>query len=155
MASSSDKGGQMVDLATLSLPQLSQLKKQLDTELEHLTSSFQSLRSAQTRFKDCLKSINTGLQNGSTEKPILVPLTSSLYVTGTLADIKNVLVDVGTGFYVEKSTDDAKEFYDRKIKDLEKNLKDLETIVTGKSNNLRVIEDGERDMLLSHVLGTR
>lgn len=72
-----------------------------------------------------------------------MPLTSSLYVTGTLADVKTVLVDVGTGFYVEKSTDDAKEFYDRKIKDLEANLKDLETIVNGKSNNLRVVEDGE------------
>lgn len=64
-------------------------------------------------------------------------------MTGTLADVKTVLVDVGTGFYVEKTTDDAKDFYDRKIKDLEANLKDLEAIVTGKSNNLRVIEDGE------------
>lgn len=79
-----------------------------------------------------------------------MPLTSSLYVTGTLVDVKNVLVDVGTGFYVEKSTDDAKEFYDRKIKDLEKNLKDLEAIVTGKSNNLRVIEDGACGLLMKH-----
>lgn len=59
-----------------------------------------------------------------------------------------MLVDVGTGFYVEKSTDDAKDFYDRKIKDLETNLKDLEAIVTGKSNNMRVIEDGEWTYLL-------
>jgi prefoldin alpha subunit len=35
-------------------------------------------------------------------KPILVPLTTSLYVPGTLADPDNVIVDVGTGFYVEK-----------------------------------------------------
>ena len=35
-------------------------------------------------------------------KPILVPLTASLYVPGTLADTDNVIVDVGTGFYVEK-----------------------------------------------------
>ena len=31
-----------------------------------------------------------------------MPLTSSLYVPGTLADTENVIVDVGTGFYVEK-----------------------------------------------------
>ena len=37
-----------------------------------------------------------------TGKPILVPLTTSLYVPGTLADPENVIVDVGTGFYVEK-----------------------------------------------------
>ena len=36
------------------------------------------------------------------EKPILVPLTTSLYVPGTLADTENVIVDVGTGFFVEK-----------------------------------------------------
>jgi hypothetical protein len=35
-------------------------------------------------------------------KPILVPLTTSLYVPGTLADKENVIVDVGTGFYIEK-----------------------------------------------------
>jgi hypothetical protein len=36
------------------------------------------------------------------EKSILVPLTNSLYVKGQLADPDHVLVDVGTGFYVEK-----------------------------------------------------
>jgi len=35
-------------------------------------------------------------------KPLLVPLTTSLYVPGTLADTPNVIVDVGTGYYVEK-----------------------------------------------------
>jgi len=35
-------------------------------------------------------------------KQILVPLTQSLYVPGTLADNKHVIVDVGTGYYVEK-----------------------------------------------------
>lgn len=37
-----------------------------------------------------------------TGKPILVPLTTSLYVPGELADTENVIVDIGTGFYVEK-----------------------------------------------------
>ena len=35
-------------------------------------------------------------------KRILVPLTTSLYVPGILADTERVIVDVGTGFYVEK-----------------------------------------------------
>lgn len=35
-------------------------------------------------------------------KPLLVPLTSSLYVPGKLADPENVLVDVGARYYVEK-----------------------------------------------------
>ena len=54
-----------------------------------------------------MRSINEGVI-GSKEKgtdgkdDILVPLTSSLYVKGSLADREKVLVDVGTGFYVEK-----------------------------------------------------
>ncbi|KAF2088757.1 Prefoldin alpha subunit [Saccharata proteae CBS 121410] len=146
-------GGQTVDLTQLSTPQLSQLKKQLDSELEHLTSSFQSLRSAQAKFRDCLKSISVGLTSKSADKPILVPLTSSLYVPGTIADVEKVIVDVGTGFYVEKTAADAQDFYSRKIKDLEANLKDLETIVTGKSNNLRVIEDVLRQKVLASQSG--
>jgi hypothetical protein len=31
-----------------------------------------------------------------------VPLTSSLYVPGKLTDVENVVVDVGTGYYVKK-----------------------------------------------------
>lgn len=35
-------------------------------------------------------------------KRILVPLTTSLYVPGVLVNLERVMVDVGTGFYVEK-----------------------------------------------------
>ena len=38
----------------------------------------------------------------SADRPVLVPLTTSLYVPGALADSESVIVDVGTGFYVEK-----------------------------------------------------
>ncbi|GKT48403.1 prefoldin subunit 5 [Colletotrichum spaethianum] len=39
----------------------------------------------------------------SSEKSVLVPLTNSLYVRGELSDPKHVIVDIGTGFYVEKA----------------------------------------------------
>lgn len=34
-------------------------------------------------------------------KPALIPLTGSLFVPATLASVDKVLVDVGTGYYVE------------------------------------------------------
>lgn len=59
-----------------------------------------------------MRSINDGVigktkgeskEGGSGEDgTILVPLTSSLYVRGKLADRNKVIVDVGTGYYVEK-----------------------------------------------------
>lgn len=36
---------------------------------------------------------------------ILVPLTASLYVPGTLDDANEVLVDIGTGYFVEVSSE--------------------------------------------------
>lgn len=145
---------QQIDLTTLTTPQLTQVKKQLDDELEHLTSSFQQLRAAQNKFRECLRCIGVGVGKEVEGKPILVPLTTSLYVPGQLADTENVIVDVGTGFYVEKSTKDATKFYEAKVEEIGSNLKDLEIIVNNKSNSLRVVEDVLRQKVLSSNAGT-
>ena len=50
-----------VDLGSLSAQQLSQVKKQLDDEVQHLTNSYQNLRAAQQKFRDCVASIKKGV----------------------------------------------------------------------------------------------
>jgi hypothetical protein len=50
-----------VDILTLSAPQLSSLQSRLSQEVEHLTTSYTRLRSAQARFRDCIASIRTGV----------------------------------------------------------------------------------------------
>jgi len=141
---------QTTDLTSLSAQQLSQVKKQLDDELEHLTNSFTQLRAVQAKFRECIKSIASGVTPKDERKPILIPLTASLYLSGVLADTSNVIVDVGTGFYVEKTSEEATKFYDRKVEELGANLKDLERIVQGKSSNLRIVEDVLREKILNN-----
>lgn len=51
------------------MQQLSSVKKQLDDELEHLTTSFTKLRAAQTKFQDCRKSIENGLESRNDGQP--------------------------------------------------------------------------------------
>ena len=46
---------------------------------------------------------------------MLVPITSSLYVPGETSKLDTVLIDVGTGYYIEKSGPEAQAFLDRKI----------------------------------------
>ncbi|OJJ49707.1 hypothetical protein ASPZODRAFT_128217 [Penicilliopsis zonata CBS 506.65] len=151
---SDDAPAGSVNITSLPVPQLRSLQSRLTTELEHLTTSHAKLRAAQSKFRDCVRSINDGVI-GSEKKEtqgrddILVPLTSSLYVKGKLTDREKVLVDVGTGFYVEKTTAKAIDFYNGKVKDLEANLQDLEKIVQGKSTHLRVVEDVLRQKVLS------
>ncbi|KAF7187329.1 putative prefoldin subunit 5 [Pseudocercospora fuligena] len=145
----SGQQGQQIDLAQLAPQQLSQVKKQLDDEVQHLSTSYQNLRTAQQKFRECKTSIDNGVAKSASDKALLVPLTSSLYVPGVLADTETVLVDVGTGFFVEKSTSDAQKFYDGKIEELGKNIKDLENIVNSKANNLRVVEEVLRQKMLA------
>ena len=88
-----------------------------------------------------------------------------------MTDREKVLVDVGTGFYVEKvwlektrrrcsinegawtfadwsfclvqTAEKAIVFYNDKVKGLDENLQELEKIVQGKSQQLRIVEEGE------------
>jgi prefoldin alpha subunit len=133
-----------VNLDSLNAQQLTQVKKQLDDELEHLTSSFSQLHAAQSKFRDCLRCVQGGKSPAlQQDKNILVPLTNSLYVRGTLSSASHVIVDVGTGFYVEKDIASAATFYENKVSEVGNSIKELEAIVQNKNNNLRVVEDGE------------
>lgn len=111
--------------------------------------AFSSTR--QSRYLDPHPSLTVN----PTETPLLVPLTSSLYVPATLNKSKpnTVLVDVGTGFYVEKSTADAIKFYNGKVEDLSKNLAEIEKAVGSKNESLRVVEDVLRQKVLAGEQG--
>lgn len=137
-----------VNLDTLNTQQLTQVKKQLDEELEHLTSSFTQLHAAQSKFRECLRCVQGGRTSALQENnPILVPLTNSLYVRGNLTNASHVVVDVGTGFYVEKDIKSAAQFYENKVGEVGGSVKELEAIVQTKSNNLRVVEEVLRQKL--------
>ncbi|XP_072480729.1 prefoldin subunit 5-like [Notamacropus eugenii] len=47
---------------------------------------------------------------------------SSMYVPGKLHAVEHVVIDVGSDFYVEKSADDTKDFFKRKIDFLTKQM---------------------------------
>ncbi|ERS98016.1 uncharacterized protein SPSK_03601 [Sporothrix schenckii 1099-18] len=136
-----------VNLDSLSPQQLSAVKKQLDEEVEHLSTSFSQLMAAQGKFKECLRCVQGKPREAG--KNVLVPLTNSLYVGGTLSDPDHVIVDVGTGFYVEKGTKRAAQFYEDKIKELTGSIQELEAIVQNKTSTLRVVEEVLRQKVLA------
>ncbi|WP_256628147.1 prefoldin subunit alpha, partial [Vibrio parahaemolyticus] len=49
-----------------------------------------------------------------------------MYVPGKLHDVEHVLIDVGTGYYVEKTAEDAKDFFKRKIDFLTKPMEKIQ-----------------------------
>uniref|UniRef100_A0A8C7C9B8 Prefoldin subunit 5 n=4 Tax=Salmoninae TaxID=504568 RepID=A0A8C7C9B8_ONCKI len=112
-----------VNLTELSLPQLEGLKTQLEQETEFLTSSIGQLKVVQTKYVEAKDSLSVLNKNNAGE---LLKLPWFMYVPGTLNDVEHVLVDVGTGYYVEKNVNDTKEFFKRKIDFLTKQIEKIQ-----------------------------
>ncbi|KAL2939046.1 putative prefoldin subunit 5 [Bienertia sinuspersici] len=112
------------EMEKMNVDQLKMVKEQSDAELNLLQESLGNIRTATTR----LEHASTALQDLSVRpqgKQMLVPLTASLYVPATLDDALNVLVDVGTGYFVEKTMVEGKEYCQRKINLLKSNHEQL------------------------------
>ncbi|KAL5594552.1 hypothetical protein BROUX41_001477 [Berkeleyomyces rouxiae] len=151
--SSSQGQGQSVSVDSLDAQQLSMLKKQITEDLEHLSASFTSLNAAHSKFKESLRCVQERAKAPEESESAMVPLTTSLYVRGMLEDKKRVLIDIGTGFLVEKDLDDAIKYYELKIKDLSKSLKELETIITQKTMSVQAVEDALRQKMMAAQAG--
>ncbi|KGB77206.1 prefoldin alpha subunit [Cryptococcus deuterogattii R265] len=130
---------QQVQLTDLNAVQLQEVKKQLDQELDHLTTSYSQLKQAQTKFKSCIANVDE-LSPTSKGKEVLIPLTSSLYVPGKLTDVENVVIDVGTGYYIKKTKAEATTHYTSKSEFVQTNLDTLQQSIETKQNNVQSVQ---------------
>ncbi|XP_019163707.1 PREDICTED: probable prefoldin subunit 5 [Ipomoea nil] len=140
MASSKGPGGAAAaaaaaaaELEKLSVEQLKAVKEQTDLEVNLLRDSLNNIKTATAR----LGVASTALSDLSLRpqgKKMLVPLTASLYVPGTLDDADKVLVDIGTGYYVEKTMAEGKDYCERKINLLQSNYDQLLDVTTKKKS---------------------
>ncbi|KAH7856561.1 hypothetical protein Vadar_002829 [Vaccinium darrowii] len=126
-------GGTVVEIDKLSVEQLKSLKEQADLEVNVLQDSLNNIRTATSR----LEAASTALHDLSLRpqgKKMLVPLTASLYVPGKLDDADKVLVDVGTGYFIEKTMAEGKDYCERKINLLKSNYDQLLEVATKKKS---------------------
>jgi len=63
---------------------------------------------------------------------MLVPLTSAMYVQGTLESTDNLLVDIGTGYFAEKTLGEATEFCRRKVAMLKERIENTAGVLREK-----------------------
>ncbi|BAT11403.1 prefoldin subunit 5 [Oryza sativa Japonica Group] len=122
-----------IEVEKLSVEQLKALKEQTDLEVNLLQDSLTKIRSAATRLENASAALHD-LSLRPKGKKMLVPLTASLYVPGTLDDSEKVLVDVGTGYFIEKTMTEGKEYCERKINLLKSNFDELVEMATKKKN---------------------
>eukprot|EP00568_Trieres_chinensis_P004363 CAMPEP_0183302940 /NCGR_PEP_ID=MMETSP0160_2-20130417/8552_1 /TAXON_ID=2839 ORGANISM="Odontella Sinensis, Strain Grunow 1884" /NCGR_SAMPLE_ID=MMETSP0160_2 /ASSEMBLY_ACC=CAM_ASM_000250 /LENGTH=170 /DNA_ID=CAMNT_0025465775 /DNA_START=108 /DNA_END=620 /DNA_ORIENTATION=- len=139
--------GGSIDLDSLSIDQLSQLRTQEEGRLQNLTARYQQLRAARAKLATAKSSLTT-LSPSTADSEIMVPLTASLYCPGRIKDPNRVMVELGTGFYVERSAKEAGSFLERRIKLVDSNSENVMKVVQVTQGNVRNITDAMQGKML-------
>eukprot|EP00933_Yihiella_yeosuensis_P053611 TRINITY_DN51885_c0_g1_i1.p1 TRINITY_DN51885_c0_g1~~TRINITY_DN51885_c0_g1_i1.p1 ORF type:complete len:162 (-),score=48.61 TRINITY_DN51885_c0_g1_i1:209-694(-) len=127
-----------VSLANASPQQLNVVKQQLEQEIKSLMNNLGALQDASMRFENSMDTIKS-LCPENQDKPMLIPLTSSLYIDGVMTNTKTVTVDVGTGYFIEMSVEKANKFCNRRMNLLKDNCNKVEKVIKDKRKNLDTI----------------
>ncbi|CAG9318694.1 unnamed protein product [Blepharisma stoltei] len=138
-----------MDAETLSPQQLHAIKGQLEEELEKLTTSFAQLRHARTKYM----ASRTALEDLEA-RDVLVPLTASVYVPGRLIEPNKVMVEIGTGYFVEKTRDGGKEFCERKMKMLRENMDKVSNYINQRRKTLDLVVQTLQKKIKEQQAGT-
>ncbi|KAL0881609.1 hypothetical protein ABMA27_001436 [Loxostege sticticalis] len=124
-------GMHQIDLSKLNLHQLAQLKQQLD-QLNVFQDSLQTLKIAQGKFVESGESVEK-ITPQTKGKTVLVPLTGSMYVPGTIIDTDNVIIDIGTGYYAQKDIEGGKDYFKRKVQFVTEQMEKIQQLGIEKS----------------------
>merc|ERR550514_412335 len=130
------EGKEGINLFALSLEQLNQLKQSIEEELQGLQGAIQQLQVSRNKLTTSKESLGK-LESTPEGTSMLVPITSSLYVPGETAKLDTILVDVGTGYFIEKSIPEAQAFLNRKMALIESQASNVQTAAQYKQQNLQ------------------
>lgn len=149
-SSSSNDGGNAVNIDTMSLDQLNSVKQQQESRLEQLTAQFHQLRAVSARLSTAKSSLSSIPVNGpdGEGREIMIPLTESLYAPGKIVEPNKVLVELGAGFFVEKSAKDALKVLERKGKVVDANSDNIMAAAEASSANVRAVQQAMQGKIM-------
>mmetsp|Transcript_9198 Transcript_9198/g.11502 ORF Transcript_9198/g.11502 Transcript_9198/m.11502 type:complete len:184 (+) Transcript_9198:136-687(+) len=127
-----------IPIATLPIQALNKLKKQVEDQYKWYVSNRDTLKIAKQRYQGAGDALDVFVDTNN-DKETLIPLTDSLYVPGKIKTSK-VLVDIGVGYYAERTPKQAKGYYDRKVKFVEQRIKDVQKKIDETENSLQQIQ---------------
>ena len=119
----------------LSIEQLHTLRQQHEEEIQEMQKQLDSLAQARNRFLSAKSSLNDIAETPS-DNFLYVPLSSSLYVPGHVVNPDKVMVELGTGYFCEKTISEAKDLIDRKSQLITKSIETIEGVGINKKKNL-------------------
>ena len=126
-----------VPIEKLSVEQLNYVGQQIEKEIKNYSQYYSSLRAVNNKYLDNKEYIKQLKEYK--HKEILVQMTSSLYIPGKSTDVKKLMIEIGTNFFVETTIEKADKFCDRRIENLKKNMNEIDKIIQDKNDQLNVV----------------
>ena len=137
---SQQRGATTAQLHQFSVEQLKSLKEGMDQDIGALGRAYESLRAARNRFGDSKQYLDT-FKTYQQDQELLVPLSSSLYVPGKITDTSKVLVDVGTGYYIQQSVPRAQDFFGKRMAQMKESMDQISEAIQQKQKQQNQLID--------------
>ena len=140
---------QPIPITELPIQSLRQLQQQVTESYEYISRNLATLKMARNRFNGS-KVILDSYTETNNDKQTLIPLTDSLYVPGYLHTNK-VLVDLGVGYFAERTPKQAQQYFDRKVKFVQNKIDQLSAKMNEASNSKEQIEGVLREKIQTQI----
>lgn len=129
----------VIRLDQLQPQQLLVLRKSLESEVNALTQHVVDLRTAIRAFETSKEAIKN-LDKLETGTKSLLNLSESVFVCGELIEPQKVLIDIGTGYYVERTTEQADQYYTKRISEIGEAANKAINVISQKRNVLGMVD---------------
>lgn len=148
---------QPIDLDSMSLEQLHQLQQQEESRLQTLTNHYAQLRQAAIKIQSSLRALQhlnqqpsplSGAGVTGEGRDVMVPLTESVYIPGKMKESNKFLVELGTGYYVEKSLKETTGYLERKLRIVDANSENVTAVMQGTRRNIDAVTASMQGKLL-------
>lgn len=94
-----------LNLSNYGLQELANLKKSHEEDLQSFSNSLNSFRYLQRKLDDDKVIVNNLSKRTTDDLEVLIPMSNSLYLPGRLTDNNKFIVDIGTGYLAERSSE--------------------------------------------------
>lgn len=138
-----------MSLGNLPPQQLQYMQEQLTNDVRNLGAAYDALNGVRARFMDNHNAVDQFGRVGkekeekaaasSEDADMLVCMTSSLLLRGSLVPSETVLIDVGTGYFIERSVESAKEYFTLRAAKMKEAMDDTEKTLKKKQEELEQV----------------
>jgi prefoldin alpha subunit len=133
----------------MSLDQLNAVKQEQEVRLEQRTSQYHQLRAVLVWLATAHAFLKAIPGNGAGEgHEIMISLSELLYAFGKIVEPDKILVELGDGFFLEKSTKDALKVLARKRKAIDANSENVLAVAEACSQSAQAVHQAMQGKMM-------